>query len=96
MRVLLNLEIDTATGNELIAGGHMGTRMQEVLGALQPEAAYFYPRDGHRAFTLVVERADGASLPALLEPFWSTFGGRAEAVPCMSAEELADGLSRMG
>jgi hypothetical protein len=96
MRVLLNIEIDTTKGNEAIAGGRMSEVMQRVLGNLKPEAAYFYPLNGSRGMTLVVDAPDGASLPALAEPFWLEFGARVQAIPCMNADELAEGLGRLG
>jgi hypothetical protein len=96
MRVLLNVEIDTMKGNEVIEAGRMGDVMQGILGKLKPEASYFYARNGNRAFTLVVDAPDNASLPSLAEPFWVQLGARVEATPCMNAEELAEGLSRLG
>ena len=95
MRVLLNVEIDTAKGNELIEAGRMGEVMGGILAALKPEAAYFHPRNGHRAITLVVDSADNASLMGLAEPFWVQLGARVEAVPCTNADELAEGLGRL-
>lgn len=95
MRVLLNVEIDTAKGNELVASGQMEAVMQKILGKLHPEAAYFYPHNGHRAFTLVVDARDGASTPSFVEPFWTELRARVEAMPCMNADELAEGLARL-
>jgi hypothetical protein len=94
MRVLLNVEIDTTKGNELIKAGRMGEVMEGILDKLKPEASYFYPRNGSRAFTLVVDAADNASLMGLAEPFWLQLGARVEALPCTNADELREGLSR--
>jgi hypothetical protein len=95
VRVLLNVEIDTEKGNELIEAGRMGEVMEGILSKLKPEASYFYPRNGRRAMTLVVESADNASLMSLAEPFWIQLGARVEAVPCTNADELREGLSRL-
>lgn len=95
MRVLLNVEIDTLKGNELIAAGRMGEVMESILGKLKPEASYFYPRNGSRAFTLVVDAADNASIIGLVEPFWLQLGARVEALPCTNADELREGLTRL-
>jgi hypothetical protein len=96
MRVLLNVEIDTTKGNALIAARRMDEVMQRLLTNLKPEAAYFYALNGNRGMTLVVDAADGASLPSMAEPFWVEFGARVEALPCMTADELGEGLSRLG
>lgn len=96
MRVLLNVEIDTAKGNELIGAGRMSEVMQAILTKLRPEASFFYPRHGARAFTLVVDAPDNAALASLVEPFWMELGARVEAFPCMNAEELEEGLGRLG
>jgi hypothetical protein len=96
MRILLNVEIDTAKGNELIKAGKMGEVMEGLVGKLKPEAAYFYARNGCRAQTFVVDVPDAASLPSLAEPFWAQLGARVEALPCMNAEELREGIGRLG
>lgn len=96
MRVLVNVEIETAKGNELIESGRMGEVMEGIIGKLKPEASYFYPRNGSRAITLVVDAADNASLAVLAEPFWGQLGAKVEVLPCMNVEELGDGLSRLG
>lgn len=96
MRVILNIEIDTPTGNEQIRSGTMEEAIKGLLGQLKPEAAYFYPRGGNRAMTMVVDAPDNASLPGLVEPFWTQLGARVEATPCVTAEELGEGLHRMG
>jgi len=96
MRVLLAIEMDATKGNEQIEAGRMGEVMQRLMGSLKPEAAYFHPVNGNRGMTLVVDAPDGASLPSLAEPFWLELGARVEAVPCMNADELAEGLGRLG
>lgn len=96
MRVILNVEIDTPTGNERIRSGTMEEALKGILGKLGPEAAYFYPRGGSRAMTLVVDLADNAALAGVVEMFWTELGARVEATPCMNADELAEGLGRLG
>ena len=96
MRVMLKVEMDTERTNQLVRDGAMGATIEGILGKLQPEAAYFHATDGRRAFTLVVDAPDGATLPSLAEPMWLELGATVEAVPVMNAEELAEGLSRLG
>jgi hypothetical protein len=96
VRMLMNIEIDTAKGNELIGSGRMGEVMGALMGNLKPEASYFYARNGRRAVTLVADVPDAASIPSLAEPFWLEFNARVEAFPCMNADELGEGISRLG
>ncbi len=96
MRVLVNVEMDTAKGNEILQAGRIGEVMEGILGTLRPEASYFYARNGHRAFTLVVDAADSASLPGICEPFWQQLDARVEVLACMNADELGEGIRRLG
>ena len=95
MRMMLVVEMDTEASNRAVADGTMGEVMERILSKLEPEAAYFHPRGGRRAFTLVVDAPDGASLPSLVEPFWLELNAHVDAFPCMNAEELREGLGRI-
>lgn len=96
MRIMLHVVMDTEKTNRMVQDGSMGSTIEGLLGRLKPEAAYFYARDGRRGFTLVVEAPDGATLPSLAEPMWLELGATVDAVPVMNAEELAQGISRLG
>ncbi len=96
MRIMLHVAMDTERTNQMVRDGTMGGVLERILGTLQPEAAYFHAADGCRAFTLVVDAPDGATLPSLAEPMWLELGATVDAVPVMNAEELAEGLSRLG
>jgi hypothetical protein len=95
MRTLLQVELDTETSNKQLTDGSMSKTMDEVMGALKPEAAYFYAHNGHRAMTLVVDAPDEASLVTMCEPFWQTLNAHVEAFMCMNAEDLRSGLGRL-
>ena len=96
MRTLLEVDLDTETANRLITDGTLPQVVEGILAALEPEAAYFHARDGHRAMTMVVDLADEASIPAVCEPFWHQLNARVTAHPCMNADELRTGLGRLG
>ena len=96
MKLLVNVEIDTPTGNQLIADGKIEAVMQGLLEALKPECSYFYARNGRRAFTIVVDIPDMSHLPAVAEPFWLQLGANVEAIPVMTRDDLDAGLSRLG
>lgn len=96
MRVMLQVAMDTEKSNQMVKEGTIGSTIEGLLERLKPEAAYFHAADGCRAFTLVVDAPDGATLPSLAEPMWRELGATVEAIPVMNAEELAEGLSRLG
>ncbi|MFD5435387.1 hypothetical protein ACFVVA_02995 [Kitasatospora sp. NPDC058048] len=96
MRALLEVELDTATSNKLITDGTIGEGIQQTLAQLKPEAAYFLSRNGHRAMIFVVDIADEASIPSLAEPFWLQLNATVDIRPCMNADELMEGLKRLG
>ncbi len=96
MRVMLHVAMNTERTNQIVRDGTMGSTIEGILEKLKPEAAYFHAADGCRAFTLVVDAPDGAMLPSLAEPMWLELGATVEAIPVMTAEELAEGLSRLG
>ncbi len=96
MRMMLVVELDTQRANDLVGEGRIEEILSRTLEALQPEAAYFYARNGRRAFTLVVDAPDAASLPSLAEPFWLELNASVDAFPCMNVEELTEGLGRLG
>ncbi|GAA4872137.1 hypothetical protein [Kitasatospora terrestris] len=95
MRMMIHGEMDTATSNHLLATGKVPELMGRIMGALKPEAAYFYPFGGRRAFTLVCDLDQESNLVALVEPFWTELGADVTVTPCMTAEELQAGLSQL-
>ena len=95
MRTMLVVELDTDAANKQITDGTIAKTMEEVMGALKPEAAYFYAHNGHRAMTFVADMPDEASLVAMCEPFWLGLNANVEAFTCMNADDLRTGLGRL-
>nr|BFD94576.1 hypothetical protein KitaXyl93_59360 [Kitasatospora sp. Xyl93] len=96
MRALLEIELDTPTGNQAINDGSMAEGIKQSLAQLQPEAAYFLARNGHRTMIVVVDVQDEASLPSIVEPFWLQANAKVDLHICMNADELLEGLGRLG
>jgi len=96
MRLMMHVAMDTEKTNQLVVDGTIGSTIQGLLAKLKPEAAYFHAADGRRGFTLVIDAPDGATLPSLAEPMWLELGATVVTVPVMNAEELGEGLSRLG
>ncbi|GAA2106519.1 hypothetical protein GCM10009759_44830 [Kitasatospora saccharophila] len=95
MRTLIVAEIDTEKSNELITSGKMPEMMGRMMEQLRPEAAYFYPLNGHRGFTLVVDVDQESALVTTMEPLWMRLGAKVTVTPCMSADELRAGIEKL-
>ena len=69
--------------------------MQEQLGRLQPEAAYFGPEGGMRTAFLVFDLEDPSDLPSITEPLFSAVKAKIEMFPVMNREDLQKGLEKI-
>jgi hypothetical protein len=96
MRTLMKLKIDTEAGSRAIQEGSIGPLMQETLGALQPEAAYFGPEDGIRTAFIVFDLKDPSQLPPITEPLFRQLKATVEMFPVMNQEDLQKGLQQLG
>ncbi|MFB6889526.1 hypothetical protein ACFCX4_09460 [Kitasatospora sp. NPDC056327] len=95
MRALLEIELDTPTANRAIADGTVTATFDRLMGDLKPEAAYAFARHGRRCQIIVIDIADEAALPGILEPFWLEFNAHVDVHVCMNPGELQEGLARM-
>jgi hypothetical protein len=95
MRVMMKVHVDTEAGSRAIADGSLAQLMQETLGRLQPEAAYFGPEDGIRTAFIVFDLEDPSQLPTITEPLFRTVKARIEMFPVMDQEDLQKGLSQV-
>ncbi len=97
MRMLLEVELPPDPFNSMVRGGTAGEKLQEILGEIKPEAAYFTERDGHRGAILVVDVADPSKVPQLAEPFYLVFNALVKFRVCMTPEDLGrSGLDAIG
>jgi hypothetical protein len=96
MRMMMKVQLDTEAGSRAIADGSMPQLMQETLGRLQPEAAYFGPENGIRTAFLVFDLQDPSELPPLTEPLFSTLKANIQMFPVMDREDLQKGLGQLG
>ncbi|MGW2395158.1 hypothetical protein ACWCYY_01220 [Kitasatospora sp. NPDC001664] len=94
MRMLIKVEFDTETASRQLADGTMQKSLQNLMGVLKPEAAYFAPTGGRRAAYLFADLPEEAALVTMLEPFWD-LNADVSVTPCMNAEDLATGLGRI-
>ena len=96
MRMMMKVQIDTEAGSRAIADGSLPQLMQEALGRLEPEAAYFGPEAGIRTAFIVFDLKDPSQLPALTEPLFSRLKANVQMFPVMDREDLQKGLGRLG
>ena len=94
--MMMKVKLDTEAGSRAIADGSMPELMQETLGALQPEAAYFGPENGIRTAFVVFDLEDPSQLPPLTEPLFSKLKATVEMFPVMDQEDLQKGLQQIG
>jgi hypothetical protein len=96
MRMMMKVQMDTEAGSRGIADGTMPQVMQETLGRLQPEAAYFGPENGIRTAFIVFDLQDPSELPSITEPLFSTLKANIQMFPVMDREDLQKGLGQLG
>jgi hypothetical protein len=96
MRTMMKVQIDTEAGSRAIEDGSLPQLMQQTLGALRPEAAYFGPEDGIRTAFIVFDLQDPSQLPSLSEPLFSRLKARVQMFPVMDQEDLQKGLQQLG
>ena len=97
MRMLLRVTMDTPTFNAAVRDGTASAKMQKLLEAMKPEAAYFTEFEGMRTGILIVDLKDASQIPAYAEPWFLTFNAHTEFHPVMLPEDLAkSGIDAMG
>jgi hypothetical protein len=83
--------------NTAVRDGSVGPKMQRILEAIKPEAAYFSEQDGRRGGVFVVNVNGPSDVPALAEPWFLTFNAEVELRIAMTPEDLARaGLDALG
>jgi len=88
MRVLMHIHLPIEPFNTAVRDGSAGQKMQRILEAIKPEAAYFCEHNGQRGGTWVVNVNDPSDIPRLAEPWFLTFNAEVEFRIAMTAEDL--------
>jgi hypothetical protein len=95
MRMLLKAVLDTETINdrinERLRGDASARTLDRVRELLQPEAFYFFPEDGQRAFFAVFDLADPSQIPVITEPLLMRAKAKITLTPCMTFEDAEKG-----
>jgi hypothetical protein len=88
MRMLMQIKIPVEPFNTAVRDGSAGKKMQRIMEAIKPEAAYFSEQDGCRGGVLVVDMKDASEIPRLAEPWFLTFNASVEFRVAMTPEDL--------
>jgi len=96
MRMMMKVQMDTEAASLAIADGSLPQLMQETLGQLNPEAAYFGPENGIRTAFIVFDLQDPSQLPPISEPLFSKLKANIQMFPVMDSEDLQKGLGQLG
>jgi hypothetical protein len=97
MRFLVNVRFPNREFNAAVKDGTAGAKIDKILAAIKPEAAYFTSHHGQRGAVLIVEIPDASKIPALAEPFFLTFAADVECHIVMLPEDLKKaGIEKLG
>ena len=89
MRMLMHVEFPPEPFNTAVRDGSAGPKIQRILEAIKPEAAYFSEHDGRRGGIFVVNVNSPSDVPALAEPWFLTFNAEVEFRIAMTPEDLS-------
>jgi len=95
MRMMMKVTVDTEAGSRAIADGSLAQVMQDTLGRLQREAAYFGPENGLRTGFIVFDMKDPSQLPTITEPLFSSMKASIQVFPVMDREDMQKGLQAL-
>ncbi|WP_329500561.1 DUF3303 family protein [Kitasatospora herbaricolor] len=94
MRMLLTVQMDTEKSNKLIEDDKLTEFMQEAVGRLRPEAAYFGAQEGQRTGFIVFDLNEVSDIPSIAEPFFSQLGAKISFIPVMNLDDVRGGLAK--
>jgi hypothetical protein len=95
--MLIHLQFPVEPFNSYVRDGSIGGKIQKIMGAIKPEAAYFTEHHGARGAVLVVNVNNASDIPAIAEPWFLQFDADVEMRIAMTPEDLGrSGLEALG
>ena len=88
MRMLMHVHFPPEPFNAAVRDGSVGQKVQRILEAIKPEAAYFSEQDGRRGGVFVVNVNNASDVPGLAEPWFITFNAEVKFRMPMTPEDL--------
>ncbi|MCL5735465.1 MAG: hypothetical protein M1274_07730 [Actinobacteria bacterium] len=88
MRMLVKFSMPTDVFNEYVRDGTAASMLEKLVGALQPEAAYFVAMEGVRTALVVADVKEPSEMVKAAEPFFLAMEAGVEFYPAMTAEDL--------
>jgi len=86
--MLLRVEMPTEAANAAFKNGSFNQAMQDVMGKVRPEAAYFTTVNGCRGGYIIFDLDDVTKIPSIAEPLFMAMGAKLEFSPCFTPQEL--------
>lgn len=97
MKMILTVTMPHEPFNALVKDGSVGKVLNEILGELKPEAAYFSLDDGKRSLFLVVNVDKGGDYVRYAEPFFLKLKADIKYDIVITPEEIKNsGLEEIG
>jgi hypothetical protein len=88
MRMIMQLTFPLEPFNSAVRDGSIGKKVQRILDANKPVAAYFTEQNGHRGGLLIVDVKDPSEIPVLAEPWFLILDANVQFRVAMTPEEL--------
>ena len=92
MRIMLQFTIPVEKGNVAVADGSISQAIKDLVNQVQPEAAYFYLRNGKRCGLVIFEETDVTRLTAINEPLFAKLNAEIDIQPVLILEDLLKNL----
>lgn len=94
MRMMMKVQIPTASGNDAIKDGSLPKIVGASLETLRAEAAYFTEDEGMRTAFIFFDMGDSSEIPPAAEPFFIGLGAKVTFKPVMNVQEMQTGVAR--
>ncbi len=91
MKYILKVVFPTEIMNEKIKDPQFPKKMEELLGDIKAEAAYFGTICGQRGAYIVVNMNDSSEMVKIGEPLFLWCNAEVDAYPVMTPEDLMKG-----